>query len=244
MKTTLLGWFCSCASIIQQMFCSQKKSLHRLRVEQALSLVLTGYISFGSWCQGPGQPPRPPWQGRAGLYSRPALLGAAAQLWLRLSKAELCESWEKEGPVGLVLGAVPKLSPCPHGLPKPQLLCRAVTCLTEILTRGLRVLAWSQVILMTWACLVVTVTDLAAVSGPHPDLAMLTWLPDLTSDLPDLCGLVWLTEPVLPNSSSLGTAPLVGEGTAPSCLAPYFAFSYGAADPWQLVVLQFSLLTF
>lgn len=97
---------------------------------------------------------------------------------------------------------------------------------------------------MTWACLVVTVTDLAAVSGPHPDLGMLTWLPDLTSDLPDLCGLVWLTEPVLPNSSSLGTAPLVGEGPAPSCLAPYFAFCYGAADRWQLVVLQFSLLTF
>lgn len=71
----------------------------QLRVEQALSLVLTSQISFGSDVLALGTP---------------ALLGIAAQ------RQELCGAWKKGGaPWSVCLGAGPKLSLCPQDLPKP-----------------------------------------------------------------------------------------------------------------------------
>lgn len=177
----ILGWLCSCARIMQQMFCSQRKSLHRLRVEQALSLVLTSGISFGSDVLALGTP------STAGHSCT-----EAGAVW----------SVEKgRAPWSVCLDADPKLSLFPQSLPKPWSLCQAV--------------------------------------HPHPGAAHVpAWLPDSS-----LCPCVavpacgWLS-PHLPSSSSVVRAlPL-------ALLAPHSAFCSRGAGPWQLLVLQFSVLTF
>lgn len=176
------------------MFCSQKKSVHRLSVKQALSLVLTSHPKFPleAGIMALGSPQGPP--GRAGLCLR---LAPLAQL---LSFRPGCEGravWnvgKAEALWPLCLDAVFKLSPCPHGLPKSWFLCQAMPSLTQILTHGLLILPWSRVFLMTWTCLMATVADLTTMAGTYPDLAVPTWLPDLASDPSHLCDLVRLSQ--------------------------------------------------
>lgn len=99
----ILGWLCSCARIMQQMFCSQKKSVHSWELSRLCPwfLQVRFPLEAMSW----------PW----------ALLGIAAQ------RQELCGAWKKGGaPWSVCLGAGPKLSLCPQDLPKPWSLCQAM----------------------------------------------------------------------------------------------------------------------
>lgn len=222
MKTTFLGWFCSCASIAQQMFCSQKKSVQRLGVEQALSLVLTSTVSFGRGCYGTGQPQGTP--GGAGLEASTA--GHSCTALAQALGEELCETWQKEGLLGLLAfllslssAHVPRASPS-HGSgalcepdPHPGAAPAALLFLT----------AWAGPVVLA------TVTGL-----------MLSWpcQPGSLTVPPHLCALGWL--PPEPPSPSLLGALGVGQGTALLPLAPLCPLFCGC---WSLAAGASSVFT-
>lgn len=200
------------------MFCSQKKSVLGLGVEQALSLVLTSAVSFGS-CRGPGQPQGPP--GRAGLCWRPAQLGTAAQLWLSCGGGAV---WD-------MAGGAPGLGCCPH-VPRASPSQDCCVPLSRILIPGLLLLPWAQ------PCLT---PGLALWSWDWPGQASLA--PCLPQTLPisvplSGCLSFWLSV----SSPSQLISSVCWSGHCPFPLAPCFPSWSGDAGPWHLVLLQFSLL--
>lgn len=164
------------------MFCSQKKSVHRLRVEQALSLVLTSPVPFGA-------------DVLAGLgcavlcWSCPALAQAVRE--------ELCETWEKQEFLGLFAWILSLISArAPRACPSHDSCARQCPLWPRSWPLGCS------------HCLALGSSSWPGLASwplwpPHPDLAMPPWASD-----PSLWPCVavsafgWLS-PDLPNSSSL-----------------------------------------
>lgn len=159
-----------------------RRPLLRLIVQQALSLVLRS-ISFESWCQGPEHITsslNTSLQGCVACARGQHWCSTAVQPWFRLLRKQLCGRCEKEGPVDLFAWMLylssshalgPRLSHfaamlVPGNVPFwPRSSAMDWTSWLD-----LRSFSW------LWTCLVIIVTDLAAIAGSDPDPAVLTWL--------------------------------------------------------------------